>query len=98
MRKTETDLFGHPIVVQASFRTDGRVRKIGYPARPSTGPKGQRCNTCENAVRVLSGGSRSWKCQVMARSWTQGPETDIHPGAPACRDWVRKVWKNRPIP
>lgn len=88
MRQPETDLFGEVIPVRAP---DAR-RKISYAARPGTGPKGQRCNTCVHGQRVLSRGVRSWKCELRAAVWDQFG-SDIKPGAPACREWQRKPFR-----
>lgn len=66
----------------------------GYAARPGTGPKGQRCNTCEHCMVVVSLNRRSRKCHLRAKDWTPGAESDVKHNAPACRDWVRKKYSN----
>lgn len=93
MRHAETDLFGQPIPGAHLVRKDGGRRKIGYAARPGTGPKGKRCALCANCESVLHKGSRSLKCRLVAHRWTHGAETDIHPNAPACREWQPKPFK-----
>jgi hypothetical protein len=38
------------------------------------------------------------KCEIVAAKWTTTAETDIHPSAPACRDWQRKEYpKTQPL-
>jgi hypothetical protein len=76
-----------------ALRSDGGRRKIGYAARPGTGPAKQRCNTCAHMARVLSAGIRSHKCEVMAGIWSTDPITDIKPNAPACSAWMRRPFK-----
>lgn len=83
------DLLGDPIDRDAIMRKSSR-RKGGYAARPGSGPKGQRCNTCAHYARVSGGGGKFTKCQLMARVWTHGPGTDIKARAPACFYWERK--------
>lgn len=90
----ETDLFGVPLAAAATHRPPSApVRKIGYAARPGTGPKGQRCNTCRLAQRVTHREERSWKCEVMAGIWHLGAASDIVPGAPACSEFERKPFR-----
>lgn len=90
MSRRITDLFGHPMPSQELFRKDGRRRKIGYAARPGSGPRRQRCRTCKSCMAVLSKGVRSHKCEVMAKIWSDDPATDIKPNAPACREWATR--------
>ena len=73
-----------------------RERKIGYAARPGTGPKGQRCNTCSHCMLVECRGVVSRKCQIMARHWTPSSATDIKHNAPACSEWERKPYTAKP--
>lgn len=68
----------------------------GYAARPGTGPKGQRCNTCVSMQRVLQAGARSYKCEIRAAEWRPGPETDVKHNAPACSYWERKPYAKEP--
>lgn len=89
----EKDLFGQPMPAPAMIRKDGGRRKVGYAARPGSGPKGHRCATCRHAERVTSKGVASIKCALMAHAWTHGAETDISLRAPACRQWERKVFQ-----
>lgn len=91
------DLLGHPLAPAGQFRKDGRLRKLGYAARPGTGPKGQRCNTCSYCIVIQQGSTTVRKCQVTVRLWTPGPETNIKHNAPACSEWARKPF-NRIIP
>ncbi len=87
----EIDLFGQPMLSQTSFRKDGRLRKLGYAARPGSGPKSQRCNTCAHCIRVVHGDVHSYKCEIIASRWTQCATTDIKPNAPACSEWRRRA-------
>lgn len=96
MKTPVVDLLGEPIVESVSVSDGPRLRKIGYAARPGTGPKRQRCATCVHSQRVLHRGSYSTKCERMAHAWTHGPETDIKPNAPACREWERKPFAPKP--
>lgn len=89
---TEHDLFGHPVPSPAAFRKDGRRRRAGYAARPGTGPKGQRCITCLHCELVTRHGDSSHKCRQRASEWRHDELTDIHPNAPACREWTRKPY------
>jgi len=89
--RRETDLFGEPLPSPAVYRKDGRLRKVGYAARPGSGPKSQRCNTCARCIRVEASGQYSYKCELVASAWTRGAQTDIKPNAPACREWERKA-------
>jgi hypothetical protein len=68
----------------------GMPRKIGYAARPGSGPKNRRCNTCVHAQRVRSGTRISWKCDIVSYLWDDTDRTDIKPAAPACSEWTRK--------
>lgn len=89
----ETDLFGAPIISASLVPARPLVRKIGYAARPGSGPRGQRCNTCRHAQRITHRQARSWKCEVMAGIWHLGPSSDIKPGAPACSEFIRKEYQ-----
>jgi len=84
------DLFGEPITAPVAIRKGGGRRKVGYAARPGSGPKGQRCGNCKHCSLVTSRGVSSKKCELMAGAWTHGAETDIHPQAPACKQWERR--------
>lgn len=89
MRQPDTDLLGHPIpppAIQA-------VRRIGYAARPGTGPKGQRCNTCAHCIKITQHRQPARKCELKAPIWTTSAETDVKHNAPACRFWQRKKWE-----
>ena len=88
MRHPTTDLLGAPLTVPPR-------RKLGYAARPGTGPKGQRCNTCVHCIAVAQSARRSRKCELKAAIWTTTPETDIKHNAPACLHWQRKEWAAR---
>lgn len=92
----QIDLLGHPLPSSEQLRKDGRLRKIGYAARPGTGPKGRRCNTCVNFGRIKHDNRITPKCQLMSAVWTHGPESDIHPSAPACIEWARKPFAPAP--
>lgn len=87
----ERDLFGHPIAAPAR-KPGGR---IGYAARPGTGPKGQRCNTCAHFQRVVQDGRKAAKCELAARVWSAGERSDVKHNAPACRDWQRREWRKQ---
>ncbi len=84
----QLDLLGDPID-QASIMRKSSRRKGGYAARPGSGPKGQRCNTCAHFARVRRSNVFT-KCLLMVKSWTHGPGTDIKARAPACMHWERK--------
>ena len=90
MKRIETDLLGEPLPSSDAFRKDGGRRKVGYAAKPGTGPKRQFCRTCAHAENVLREGHRSLKCGRMAHVWTHGSETNVVPNAPACRQWERR--------
>lgn len=90
MTRIERDLFGTPL---APARKDGAPRKVGYAARPGTGPKNRRCSSCNHAQHVRSETRRSWKCDVVCHRWDDTVATDIKPGAPACSEWERKPFK-----
>lgn len=85
-------LFGAPSPAIAPARPPPAQ---GYASRPGTGPKGQRCNTCRFCHVIARDGKRVRKCEVMAAKWDQ-PGTDIKHNAPACRDWQRKIYVNKP--
>lgn len=87
------DLFGQPIPAPSTLRKDGKARKIGYAARPGTGPRGQRCNTCIYCIPVEYQGHVSRKCQITAATWTPSSATDIKHNAPACSEWERKPFR-----
>lgn len=89
------DLLGHPLPQPSVVRKDGQLRKVGYAARPGTGPKRQRCGNCEHLARVLHRGETSHKCALMAHAWTHSSATDVHRQAPACSEWERKIY---PLP
>lgn len=91
----QVDLFGVPLPAASAFRKDGRRRrKIGYAARPGTGPKSQRCQTCQHFTKVTRQGyPEAFKCALMAHLWTHSSVSDIQPRAPACDLWAR-----RPLP
>jgi len=91
MIRSHTDLFGDPLPVPTVLRKDGGRRKIGYAARPGSGPRSQRCSTCKHCMRVLHKGAHSFKCERMTHVWTHRTETDVKPNAPACQEWERKA-------
>ncbi len=70
-----------------------RQRLNGYAARPGTGPRGQRCNTCAHCLEVVQAAATVRKCQVTVRQWTPCHKTNIKPNAPACSEWVRKPFR-----
>lgn len=84
------DLFGKPI---ATPQPPKPGRRIGYAARPGTGPKGQRCNTCRFCIVVTQSGERVRKCELKAPIWTTTDETNVKHNAPACKMWERKTYK-----
>jgi hypothetical protein len=88
----DIDLFGIRVPPAVAYRKDGRLRKNGYAARPGTGPKGQRCYSCQHCQRVQHDGIRSHKCELIAARWTYEADTDIKHNAPACSDWQRKQY------
>jgi len=75
------DLFGEEIVLAPGL----------YAASPGSGPKGERCRTCQHDV-VLRGNARDYhKCGRMRAAWTNGAATDIRARAPACAFWEKKA-------
>lgn len=88
----DVDLFGAPIAHPEDLRKDGRRRKVGYAARPGSGPDGRRCSSCKHYGRIksLDEGTITTKCQLMAHVWTSEADSDIHPNAPACREYGRR--------
>lgn len=90
MRQPEIDLLGVPLNPPA------RARKIGYAARPGSGPKGKRCNMCKHAMRMTSATRRAWKCAAQVAQWDDTAATDIKPGAPACSEWERRNFSPTP--
>ena len=93
MKRIETDLLGMPLPAPEFLKKDGGRRKIGYAARPGTGPKRQFCRTCKHSEKVLHHGEHTLKCGRMAHAWTHGRDTDIKPNAPACSEWARRDFK-----
>ncbi len=89
----QRDLFGHPISPQLTIRKGGGVRKIGYADKPGSGPKKKRCVHCVHFGRITHAQGTTSKCHLMAEIWTEGPETDIHPNAPACRRFESRPFK-----
>lgn len=87
----ERDLFGEQVPAVPA-RKDGKSRKIGYAARPGSGPKGQRCGNCQFAQRVVHRGQFTHKCELMTFVWRHGSASDIHLQAPACLKWARKPY------
>lgn len=87
------DLFGHPIKPQVVIRKGGGLRKIGYAAKPGTGPRNKRCCLCVNYEHITHSKGTTPKCHLMADKWTEGSETDIHPNAPACSLFQPKPFK-----
>lgn len=92
----QLDLLGQPLPSPGQIRRDGRPRKIGYAARPGSGPKGKRCSGCAHFGRITHDGRITPKCQLMSAVWTHGPESDIHPNAPACSEWARRPFAPAP--
>lgn len=91
----DRDLFGEPIAAVPAVRKDGKLRKIGYAARPGTGPKKQRCGTCLHAHRVTHHGQFTHKCELMTHVWEHTAPSDINLRAPACSRWARKPYEHR---
>jgi hypothetical protein len=57
-----------------------------HPARPGSGPKGEKCKTCGNFfVRYLS--KKYFKCWLMKHCWTGGKGTDVRANDEACSKW-----------
>ncbi len=84
----DRDLFGAPMLEGAmpSLRGRTRAKKTGHAAPIGSGPSGESCKTCRHYVRFSYGGI--WrKCDLMRKSWTHGPGSDIRAKDPACRHW-----------
>jgi hypothetical protein len=88
-----TDLLGQPLPPPETIRKDGRRRKIGYAARPGTGPRRQRCGTCKFASRVVHHDEVTHKCELKAHLWRHDATTDINLRAPACSEWSAKPFR-----
>lgn len=88
----EVDLFGAPISAPAKPRPQP---SLGYAARPGTGPKGQRCNTCRHCMLVSADGQRVRRCELTAPKWDRGAQMDIKHNAPACKHWERKEYAKK---
>lgn len=82
------DLFGTELTVDQvrDMESKGsRIKANGYASAPGSGPSGETCGTCENAVK----NGRYWKCVLIV--CTRGPGTDIRLKTPACRQWKKKT-------
>ena len=88
----ETDLFGAPLPAPARPRS---TPSKGYAARPGTGPKGQRCNTCLHCITAHPGVRAVRRCELNAAKWDRGPAMEIKHNAPACKHWERKPYQSR---
>jgi hypothetical protein len=73
-----TDLFGEEV------REPLKNLVKGYAARPGSGPVGETCRSCANAVSHETS-RRYWKCALIKP--THGPGTDIRLKSPACAYW-----------
>ena len=87
------DLFGQEVVeavglISATGKPKRDETPKGYAARPGSGPSGEFCRTCANAVRV---DGRYWKCELLRRNWSACYTTDIRLKAPACSYWKPKL-------
>lgn len=85
------DLFGNPVdELTLPAHRDKPKKKYtpnGYASRPGSGPVGESCGTCENAVKRNGGRRYYWKCMLMAKVWTASYGTDIRLKSPACALW-----------
>lgn len=88
----ERDLFGEQVPAVPA-RKDGKPRKIGYAARPGSGPRGQRCGTCKFAQRVVHRGEFTHKGELMTFVWQHNAASDISLRAPACSKWERRPYQ-----
>lgn len=62
--------------------------KIGYAARPGSGPAGETCASCRHLARRHVESARVFrKCALMRDHWTDGIGSDVELSAPACRRW-----------
>ena len=57
------------------------------PSLIGSGPDGETCRTCKNAVRLDYHDKAYWKCGLMRSVWTHGAASDIKLKWPACGDW-----------
>lgn len=68
---------------RGTSKRDERPR--GYAAAPGTGPAGETCKSCNNAVRTSTRSDKTfWKCILLRRLWSASYGTDIRASAPAC--------------
>lgn len=79
------DLFGNPL---PPAEQPAR-RKIGYAAKPGSGPKKARCLQCVHFVRVTNPGEEANRCELTAKVWDK-PGSTIKANAPACLYWRRR--------
>lgn len=84
------DLFGNEVTLEQERKIVGRPKGYAYP--PGTGPAGETCRTCKNAVYHQMS-KRYWKCLLLRAVWTSGPGTDIRLKSPACKMWEAKPAK-----
>ena len=87
------DLFGNDIDERPEIALTGKAKRDetpkGYPAPPGTGPDGETCRTCANAIGTQGRSRRIfWKCLLLKHRWTNSYGTDIRLKSPACRQWV----------
>jgi hypothetical protein len=84
------DLFGSPL----PEAQQPRLRKIGYAARPGTGPKKSRCVQCLSCIKITNPGEEGYKCERAARVWDR-PGSYIKPNAPACLHFSRRPFAKK---
>lgn len=92
-RREVIDLFGETVALEIS-EAKGRkpTKPNGYAAPPGTGPEGETCKSCQNAVRVSGNTANTYrKCALMRANWTSGPGSDILFRSPACRHWEKEA-------
>ncbi len=84
------NIFGEEITVKIS---DSRIKPVvrrGYAATPGSAENGEKCKTCQHAVKCNEGGAKQfYKCDLMRKIWTKGQGSDILINSPACRFYVR---------
>lgn len=93
------DLLGHPLPLGIApsrgipgFKKKRDETPRGYAAQPGTGPPGEFCRTCVNAVSH-SYSKNYWKCLLTRPYWGASFRTDIRLKSPAC-----KLWQAKPAP
>lgn len=78
----------------ALFDLGESMRRPKRPATPfsiGTGPAGETCGTCADAVLRPLRSRNYWKCAAAKNAWTNSQNSDIRLKWPACRAWKPKA-------